>query len=281
MTGRVATYEPEDAIRRGYASLLREIFSELIGSRWLLQQLIKREIAGSYKQSVLGIAWLVLTPLASVATFLVLDTSGVIDVGEIGAPYPIFAILGMAFWQLFAAGLLACTQSLVGAGEMVSKIRFSRKSLVIAAMGRGVLAFGAQVVLVAILFLFYGVTPRPEILWMPVIALPLIAFALGLGFVLSLLNVVMRDVGNILTTLLTFFLFLTPVLYQKPESGTFATLSDWNPLYHLVSAGRELALSGALLHPGGLALSSAFALLVFVCGTVFFHVSETRLAERV
>lgn len=281
MSGQSVTYEPEDAIRRGYLSLLREISRELTGNRWLLQQLFKREVVGTYKQSLLGIAWLVLTPLASVGTFLLLDTSGVIDVGRIAAPYPVFAILGMAFWQLFATGLVACTQSLVGAGDMVAKIRFSRKSLVIAAMGRGVVAFAVQLILVAVLFLYYGLVPKAGILLMPLIALPLVGLTLGLGFLFSLLNVVARDVGNILATLLTFLLFLTPVLYQKPESGFLSTLSDWNPLHHLVVAGRDLALTGGLSQPSYFAAASAFAVFVFVCGTVVFHVTETRLAERV
>jgi lipopolysaccharide transport system permease protein len=277
----VMTYEPEDVIRRGHASLFREILRELTGSRWLLRQLLKREVVATYKQSILGVGWLILTPLASVVTFLVLDSSGVIDVGEIAVPYPIFAILGMASWQLFSTGLVACTQSLVGAGQMVAKIRFSRKSLVIAAMGRGVVSFAIQIVLVLILLLFYGIWPAPELLLMPLVAVPLVVLTLGLGFVLALLNVVARDVGNVLTTLLMFFLFLTPVLYQKPQSGTFASFSDWNPLYHFVAAGRDLALSGQITQPGGLALASAFALLVFLVGIVVFHVAESRLAERV
>ena len=116
---------------------------------------------------------------------------------------------------------------------------------------------------------------------MPLIALPLVALTLGLGFFLSLLNVISRDVGNFLTTLLTFLLFLTPVLYQKPESGFLSTLADWNPLHHLVVASRDLALTGGLSEPSTFAAASAFALFVFVSGTVVFHVTETRLAERV
>lgn len=281
MPDAAVSYEPEGAIGRGYPALGREIWRELVGSGWLIRQLFRREIVGTTQQSLLGLGWLVLTPLASVATFFLLDSAGVIDVGELDAPYPLYAVLGIASWQLFASGLVACTQSLAGAGEMLTKIRFSRKALVIAALGRGVLAFAVQLGLVALLLGVYGVAPRAELLWLPFVVLPLLALTLGLGFVLSLLHVVARDVGNALTTLLTFGLFLTPVLYAKPATGLLALASDWNPLYHLVVAGRDLALAGAIAQPAAFAASSLLAFGVLVVGTLVFHVSESRLAERV
>jgi len=196
-------------------------------------------------------------------------------------PYPIYAILGTALWGVFATGLVASSNSLVLAGTMITKINFSKKALVIASMGQALLAFGIQMCLVLVLFVYYHFTPSPAILLIPLLIIPVVLFTLGLGFVLSLLNGVVRDVGNMLAIVVTFLLFLTPVLYAKPTTGVLATLSNYNILYYLVSVPRDLILLGTSSYLKGFLLSSAVAFFVFLLFLAVFHLTETRVAERV
>lgn len=281
MSEIITTYEPDNSLKNGYLSIFKEICSEFKRSKWLTYQLFKRNFLSLYKQSFIGVLWALIIPLVSVGTFIVLNQSGIFSIGNINVPYPIYAILGMAFWQLFATGLVASSNSLVSAGSMISKINFSKKALVIASTGQSLVSFLIQMILVGILFVYYGVTPNIAILLIPILILPLMFLTLGLGFIFALLNGVARDIGNIISTLMTFVMFLTPVLYAKPTSGILAQVTDYNPLYYLVSAPRSMVLQGSIPEWNGFLIASIISGIVFMICLIIFHLTETRVAERI
>jgi len=277
----ITTYEPDNSIKKGYLSLWKEISRELRENKWLIYQLFKRDFFAIYKQSLIGVFWAFIVPIISVGTFIMLNHSGVFDFGEIEVPYPIYAILGMAFWQLFSTGLIITSNSLVKAGSMLVKINFSKKSLVIASTAQSFIPFIVQLVLVGVLFFVYNVTPSIKILLLPIFMIPIILFTLGFGFIFSLFNSVVRDVGNALSVFMTFLMFLTPVLYAKPKIGILIPITRFNPLYYLISMPRELILRGTMSEWKGYLLSVGVAFLVFIFGLLLFHLTETRVTERI
>jgi len=281
MTETITTYEPDNSLKKGYISIFRSIFDEVKKNRWLTYQLFKRDFFAVYKQSFIGILWVLIVPLVSVGTFIVLNQSGIFNIGEIDVPYPIYALLGMAFWQLFATGVVAGSNSLVSAGAMLTKINFSKKSLVIASTGRSIVTFIIQFAFVCLLFVCYWIAPSIATLLVPIVIIPLMLLTLGLGFMLALFNGIVRDIGNVLSLLLTFLLFLTPVLYAKPTTGILATLTNYNPLYYLVLAPRDLVLTGTISEWNGYLIASAMSVIVFIVCLVVFHLTETRVAERI
>ncbi len=234
-----------------------------------------------YRQSFVGIFWAFIIPLISVGTFIILNRSGVFSFGKINVPYPIFAVSGMAFWQIFSTGLIGSTNSLVKAGSLIVKINFSRKALIIADFAQFIIPFLVQIILVGILFIIYGITPNIKSLLIPLAIIPIILFTLGFGFILSMLNAVLRDIGNIISVLVTFLMFLTPVLYAVPETGILAKITKYNPLYYLVSTPRDLILTGEILHPGAFLICTGISIVIFVVFLTVFHITEVRIAERV
>ncbi|MCK5055716.1 MAG: ABC transporter permease [Candidatus Aminicenantes bacterium] len=277
----IKTYEPDNAIKQGYFSLFKVIFLELKQNRWLIYQLFKRDFLAIYKQSFIGILWAIIIPLISIGTFILLNRSGIFNLGRLDVPYPIFAVLGMATWQLFAAGLIAGSNSLVKAGSMIVKINFSKKSLVIASLGQSLISFLIQFFLAGILFLYYGYSPSAAILLFPILILPVLLLTLGCGFILSILNGIMRDIGNIIAIFMTFFMFLTPVLYSKPTSGILAHITRYNPLFYLVSVPRDLILTGHSAEWQGFWISVTISFFVFIFCLYVFHLAETRVTERI
>ena len=281
MHGPITTYEPDNSLRKGYCSIFLEIFNELKKNRWLTYQLFKRDFLTVYKQSFIGSFWALILPLISVGAFIILNRSGIFNIGNINVPYPIYAILGMAFWQLFSSGLIASANSLVATGTMITKINFSKKSLVIASLGRSIVSFLIQFILVILLFVCYGIVPSAAIFLIPLIIIPILLLTLGVGFIASLVNGVVRDIGNILGVVLTFLMFLTPVLYAKPTIGILAHASNYNPLYYLVSAPRDLVLTGRITDLSEYFIICIISIIVFVVCLVIFHLTETRVAERI
>jgi ABC-type polysaccharide/polyol phosphate export permease len=291
---KVTSYLPDNSLRNGYLSLLRDIVVEIVSTRWLTYQLFRRDLFSFYKQSLLGAFWVVFVPLVTVGTFIVLKGSGVVATGKVQAPYPVYAAIGIGIWQLFSQGLVAGANSLVAGGEMITRINFSKKSLVIASMGRTLVSFAVVVVLFLVLLGYYAgqgwtLALRPALLLVPFALIPMLLITLGLSFYLALINGVVRDVGTMLSMLLTFLMLLTPVLYERPvigpDAGQMARLLDaiteYNPLYYLVAGPRELLLNGVVSEPSEFLISSAVAIVLFLVSVVGFHLTETRIAERI
>ena len=277
----VKTYVPDNCLKSGYIKMIVDIIHEIIDNRWLIQQLFKRDFFAIYKQSFIGIFWALILPLVSVLSFVLLNKSGIFTFGDIDVPYALYAMLGISFWQLFSTGLISSSNSFVKAGSMITKINFSKKSLVIASCGQSIISFALQFVIVLILFFVYDYIPTPWIFLTPLLALPVFIFSMGLGFILSLLNGIMRDIGNVMSSLLTFLLFLTPILYAKPDFGILATITKYNPLFYLISEPRNLILKSELELPLNYALSVIFTLITFFVFLIIFHMTETRVTERI
>lgn len=281
MAIEITTYEADNSLKKGYISTLTEIFVQLKENRWLVYQLFRREFLAVQSQSLVGVLWVFLMPLISVGVFILLNRSGIFNIGDIDVPYPIYALLGMAFWQFFAVGLRESSNSLVRASTMIIRINFPKKVLVIAAIGKSLISFLFQFVIVLLLFLGYGIAPSSSILLLPVFVIPMLLLTVGLGFIASLLNSIMRDVGNLLSILIMFLMFCTPVLYSTPTVGKFAELTMYNPLFYLVSVPRELILTGSTSLGVNYLASSVLSFVVFLTCLVAFHVTETRITERI
>lgn len=277
----VVTYEPDNSLKKGYFQLLAEICAEIKSNRWLTYQLFRRSFFSMYKQSFLGILWMIILPIANVGVFAVLNNSGILNIGKIEVPYPIYAICGLAFWQIFAVGVGTCAHALTSAGDMVTRINFSKKSLIFAPMAKTMISFLIQLILVGILFLFYRTMPSLGVLLIPIVVLPIILLTLGLGFLISILNAIVRDIGNILGLGITFLMYLTPILYAKPHWGILAHLTKYNPLYYFVATGRDLIFYGQINEIQGFLFSVLFSVGIFVTALVIFHLTETRIAERI
>lgn len=275
------SYEPDNCLKKGYFSFFGEIFDELKWNKWLTFQLFKRDFTAMYKQSMIGVLWIFIIPLTNVAIFMVLNRSGIFNFGDVKVPYPIFAILGLAFWQLFASGVMAAGSSLTSAGEMLTRINFSKKSLVLASLGKSLVSFLIQFIFVCVLFALYRIIPSYGILLAPLVVIPIVCLTLGIGFIMAVLNAIIRDTGNMLSMAMMFLMYLTPVLYAKPLAGVLAHLTKYNPMYYFVSAGRDLALTGSLSEVGGFWISTGISMVLFFVSLMMFHVTETRIAERI
>jgi len=230
---------------------------------------------------VFGYVWAVLPAIVTVATFSYLNSSRILPIGKTDIPYPVFVLLGMTVWQLFSTGLISSTQSLVAAGSLITKVNFSRDTLVMAAVGASLLDFLIRLVLIALLFLWFQVIPAWTVFLVPFALLPLVLMTLGFGYILALANGVFRDVGNALTQFMTFGMFLTPVVYPAPTEWPGVLINYLNPVSPFVIATRDLTTQGALTQPGGFVMGCAVGILSFLLGWRIFNLAMPRIVERI
>ena len=276
----ITEYIPDRAIRQGYRSLVREMLHDVVRTRWLTFLLLKRNFVANYKQSLLGIFWAFLAPLGSVVVFVLLNAGGVFNVGEIGVPYPLFALVSIALWQVFSGGITLGLNSLVAAGAMIKKVHFPREVLVFSAVGQTIVPILIQLLLIFAVFAYVKIVPPLTVLLVPLAMVPLLIMTLGGVFILSLVNAFARDVGSAIGIIMTGLLFITPVLYAKPQEGILAVISSYNPFYYLVVVPRDLFLFGGTEHLTGYMYSSILALVVFAVCWIAFRLAGTRMVER-
>ena len=254
--------------------------AQLLGSRELIYSLIYRDIAVKYRQSILGYIWAVLPQLVTVTIFTFLVRYRVIDMGQTDMPYVIHALWSISVWQLFAATLVGCTNSLVNAGTLVTKSNFPKESLVIASIGQPIIDFCIRLVPTIVVMWWLGYAPDVQAVWIPVVLIGVMLLSLGLGFFMAITNLVLRDIGNAVSMLMTFGMFLSPILYPPPVQGLFTWVNVLNPFSPLLITTQELLSGSPLSYPVLLSAVWLGSVLVFLLGWRVFCVALPRICER-
>lgn len=263
-------------------ALTRRAVNELITSRELILQLLSRDFLTRYRQSALGLSWVILQPLFLVSLFVAMHQAGVFLPPGLDLPYIPYALTGLALWQIFAGGTSACAHSLVEAGNMIGKVNMPRSALIFAAFFGVGTEFMIRLALAAIACLWYGLLPSGGSIILAALALtPLCLLTLGIGFFLAITAALFRDTINATTLALSGLLLLTPILYPLQPDSILAVLNEWNPLNHLITVPRDLALhesSDGLVAYG---YSSLLAIFAFTSGWRLFLLAQPHIAERI
>lgn len=257
-----------------------------VGELWrfrdLLYFLAWRDVKVRYKQTALGVTWAVLQPAMMMAVFTVFF-SKMAGVPSEGAPYPLFAYAGLLPWTFFATAVAGAGNSVIGSERIITKIYFPRLSIPFATVAACVVDFMIALGLLAGMMVYYHATPGPLIWLAPVIYAAIVLAALGVGTLLSALNVSYRDFRYVIPFLVQIWMFATPTVYMQvnpatTEGGILRLLLALNPMTGLIGAFRAAVLGGPM--PWMSLIGSTFAsALVFIIGCLYFRRVEDRFAD--
>jgi lipopolysaccharide transport system permease protein len=276
----IKIYSPNHLYKQGILNIFKGMIENILNSRELIWRLFLRDVSARYKQSLLGWAWIFLMPVITMGTFLLLNISGIIRIGQIPVPYPIFGLLGFSLWQALSNGWAVLTVSVTSASSLVRDINFPKETLIFSSIGQIIVDFLIRLVLVLIVYLLYGLTPSFWILLFPLYVLPIFLLTLGLGFLTSLMNVIVRDTLSFINVGMNFFLFLMPIMYTMPEKGFLAQINKYNPVFFLINTPRDLIISGSIKYPTEFFISLLITVIIFLIGWFIFYISQSKIAER-
>ena len=256
-------------------------FGELWRFRELAYFFVWRAIKIRYKQTLIGAAWAVVQPIATMLVFC-LFFGHLAKIPSAGLPYPIFYFSALLPWTYFAGAVQNATNSVVEQQHIVTKVYFPRLLLPIAAVIPGLLDFAIGLAVFLPMILWYHLAPGQAILMAPVFLLLAMATALSVGLWLAALNSLYRDFRHLVPFLVQIWMFVSPVVYP-------ATLvpARWRWLYGLnpmagVIEGFRWALTGHGQPPTLLlAVSAGAVLIVLIGGLAFFHRMEGIMADVV
>lgn len=257
---------------------------ELARRHELLENLVLRDIRSRYKQTVLGIVWALLTPIATTILFvLVFDLILKVNTGRI--PYPLFVLCGLLVWNFFSTAVSASVGSLVGNMSIVTKVYFPREMFPLAAVLSKLVDLALGAVVFAGLLIVYdlmgtGIAPGISLVWLPTILLVQIAFTTGLSLLLATANLFLRDVQHLIGLALMLWMYVSPVIYpldRVPEA--WRGLYLLNPMAGLIDAYRRVILLAEWPDWPSFAGATLVSLILLVVGYLVFKRFEPRFAD--
>jgi ABC-type polysaccharide/polyol phosphate export permease len=252
----------------------------LWSSRELIGYLALRDIKLRYRQTLLGVVWVLAQPVASVMVFT-LVFSRLAGVSSEGIPYPLFALVGMVTWTYFSSAVISASTVLVANANLITKVYFPRIAAPAASLLPPAVDLGISLVLVGVVAAFYGTFSGVHLLAVPVWIIFLGVTAFGVALWLSALNVRYRDVQYAITPVLQLWFFLSPVAYSSDFlTGWARVLYSLNPMVGAIELGRWALLGGPW--PGSsIAASSVVASGLLIGGLVYFHRAQRTFADVV
>jgi lipopolysaccharide transport system permease protein len=256
---------------------LREVWEY----RELLFFFVWRDVKVRYKQTVLGAAWAILQPLFTMVVFSIFF-GRLANIPSDGIPYPVFSYTALLPWTYFANSLAACSDSLVGAQNLITRAYFPRLLLPLSSVIGGLIDLGIAFVVLIGMIVAYGIAITWSVVLLPLFVILALGTALGVGMFMAALNVRYRDVRFVLPFITQLWLFATPVAYPiSLVPVEWRWLYGLNPMVGVVE-GFRWALTGTS-SPSVVAIVSSTVVVVasLLIGSVYFSRAERTFADVV
>ena len=238
----VTIYTPESPLRHPLP-LLGAMFHDLVASHELAWPLFVRDFIAQYRQTFLGYLWAFLPPLAASATFIFLESQGIVRVGSTAVPYAAFAIMGTTLWQTFVDAIQSPSTSVLNAKAMLAKVNFPREAILLAGLYMVIFNCFIRLVLLGVVMVVWRVTPGAGLLLFPVALVGLLACGTAVGLLVLPVGSLYGDISRSVPIVAQFWMLLSPVVYPLSTSGMSGRLAAWNPVAPVLTTARE-TLSG-------------------------------------
>jgi lipopolysaccharide transport system permease protein len=252
--------------------------SELWHYHELLYFLTLRDIKVRYKQTLMGVAWVIIQPLTTTLIFtLVFNRFVRLDTGSL--PYPLFALSGLLLWLFFANAVTNSTNSLLTNTDLITKVYFPRLFIPAASVGAGLVDLVIAFLLLIVLSFYYGVALTLNILLLPLFILMMALLALGVGLLSAAVTVKYRDLRHALPFIIQLWMFASPVIYPTsivPERWKWLVII--NPVAGIIE-GFRASLTGRPFDWVHVSISAIITLAILVFSVYIFRRFEDTFAD--
>lgn len=240
-----------------------------------------RDVKLRYKQTGLGITWVILQPLVAALIFSVLF-GRFAKLPSDGHPYLLFVFSGVVVWNYFAAVLQRAGNSLITDSRLITKVYFPRLAIPLASTLSALIDLAVSLVVLALFMVYFGAAPTWRIVYLPLFIGFAAVTATGVSLWLSALNVKYRDFVHAMPFLLQVWMFASPVAYAAalvPEQ--WRLLYSINPAVAFIEGARWSILGTSSIKPEMIAVTALISILVFVAGAFFFRRVERSFADSI
>lgn len=275
----VVAYTPESQMSTP-VRLVLSMLEGLKNSRELAWRLFVRDISARYRQSLLGIFWAFLPPIISGLVFIILQSKKVLNLGETDIPYPVYVLVGTTLWQVFNESLNAPLKSVIAAKPMLAKINFPREALIVSALYDVLFNLLIKSIILVAIFVYFKVPLTWGLLMAPIAILMLILLGMSIGLLLTPIGTLYTDVTQGLTVVITFWFFLTPVVYPPPQSFPYSLLTTLNPVAPIIIAARDLLTKGVITNIEPFLVVSLSTIVTLFITWMIYRIALPIVIER-
>ncbi len=271
---------PESEMRHP-RTLIRRMWSDLLSSRSLSLQLLKRDISSQYRQSILGFLWAFIPPIITAVGFTFASNAKVLNIGETDIPYPAYVMLSTTLWQVFAEALTIPVGKFASGKSMLSRVNFPREALILASVGQVLFNFLIKLVLIVSLFIWFQMAVPFSAILSLLPLLHLILLGTCFGMLIAPLAALYSDLQKALPLFVGVWLFLTPVVFPVPnKEGFFGFLVNLNPVTPILVTTRELATTGVVSNPTSFWIASLFTFIGLLVAWPLYRLAIPYIVER-
>lgn len=259
--------------------LLKVDWAELWEYRELLYTLVEREIKIRYKQTAIGVSWVILQPLIAMLIFTAIFGQ-MAKMPSDGIWYPAFILTALLPWGYFSQAIARSGASLVNSANLVTKVYFPRMLLPLSAIVTPLIDFLLSMGLLFGLLMYAGIPLTWKVITLPVFVLIAMLAAMGISLFVSATNVKYRDVGHAIPFVVQIWMFVSPIVYPVslvPER--WKLLYGLNPMVGVIEGFRWALLGKSAPDPFMMGLSIVMVLGVLVGGIVYFRQMEREFAD--
>lgn len=213
-------------------------WKDMFNYREVLLFLVWKDFIIRYKQTFIGIAWVVFRPLVTMTVLLVFFRN-VLRMQSDEIPFPLLVASGTIIWQCFSIGIVEVSNSFISNSNLVSKVYFPRIFIPLSSAVVSLIDFSVSLLILIVMFFYYQITANISLLLIPILCLILFFLILGLGLVFSTLNVKYRDFKFLVPFFSQLSLYVTPVAYNVSIiPAQYKVLYSINPLVGIIESFR-------------------------------------------
>lgn len=260
--------------------MLKQLFTPFLYYKYLLSQLILREIKARYKQSILSYGWIIFNPLVQLAVYTFVF-SVVFKFPTQGIPYTVFLFIGLLPWIYLQTSLASSALVLVDNSNLLKKVNFPREVLPYSVICSKTIDLVLSLLLLIPLFIFYQLPVSFNIFYVIPIFLIQVILMSGLALLISASNLFYRDIQYVTNLMLLMWMYLTPVVYPislVPEN--FLWIYKLNPMVGIIEGYRS-AVFNTSFDNQSILLSILVSIIIFILGFWMFKKSERVFADIV
>lgn len=251
--------------------------------RFFIISSIKTEFKARFARSKLGGMWMILNPLAMVLVYaLILSQIMTAKLPGVASQYayPIYILSGIVGWTLFSEVLSRSLTVFIDNGNLLKKISFPKLTLPLIVIGSALINFLLFFIIMFVVFGFLGHLPYHTLHWIPLLILITIGLSAGIGLFFGVLNVFMRDIGQVMNIVLQFWFWLTPIVYMfSIIPKKYHTLLMLNPVTGIIMSYQNVLLYDKAPDLSLLVYPGLFALVFLVLSMILFKKASEEMAD--
>lgn len=255
----------------------------VIGYRGFIWTSIRNEFVARFSRSSLGGLWMIINPLAQVLIYALI-LSNILAAKLPGIDnkyaYALYLMAGTLAWSLFSEIISRCLTLFIENGNLMKKMRFPRITLPIIVVGSCLLNNALLFTSVLVVFVCLGQMPTIQMFWLIPLVITVAALAVGLGLILGVLNVFVRDIGQVVPIILQVFFWFTPIVYPLniiPDN--LKNLIAYNPMYPVVSAYHNILVYSVSPDFAEIGMTALVALVLLALSLFLFRRAAPEMVD--